>query len=191
METSRFQCHRSKANSYVVECAVRWKSTFQYVRMSFCPENVGNWSSSPQSESDLSPRYIQSCFPLLQEPSCRKIAVSTFPIHLGQILLQSLIGSKKCDGDFLQPLTRVTFRLWIATPKRDYTDKLLYHQALFPATGPLEKRETALDRSWRKLHVILRRRRLISNIFGAKAHANVLKGTFSTDCKSNCIIIAS
>ena len=27
-------------------------------------------------------------------------------------------------------LTRVTFRLWIATPKRDYTDKLLYHQAL-------------------------------------------------------------
>ena len=27
-------------------------------------------------------------------------------------------------------LTRVTFRLCIATPKRDYTDKLLYHQAL-------------------------------------------------------------
>ena len=27
-------------------------------------------------------------------------------------------------------LTRVTFRHWIATPKRDYTDKLLYHQAL-------------------------------------------------------------
>ena len=27
-------------------------------------------------------------------------------------------------------LTRVTFRLWLATPKRDYTDKLLYHQAL-------------------------------------------------------------
>ena len=27
-------------------------------------------------------------------------------------------------------LTQVTFRLWIATPKRDYTDKLLYHQAL-------------------------------------------------------------
>ena len=59
----------------------------------------------------------------------------------------------------------------------------------FPATGPLEKRETALDRSWRKLQVILRRGRLISNIFGAKAHANVLKGTFSTDYKSNCIRI--
>ena len=27
-------------------------------------------------------------------------------------------------------LTRVTFRLWIANPKRDYTDKLLYHHAL-------------------------------------------------------------
>ena len=30
----------------------------------------------------------------------------------------------------MNSLTRVTFRLWIATPKRDYTDKLLYHQAL-------------------------------------------------------------
>ena len=34
---------------------------------------------------------------------------------------------------------------------------------------------------------MLRRGRPISNSFGAKAHANVLKGTFSTDCKSNCI----
>ena len=51
------------------------------------------------------------------------------------------------------------------------------------------KWETALDRFWRKLRLILRRARPISNIFGAKAHANVLQGTFSTDCKSNCIII--
>ena len=29
----------------------------------------------------------------------------------------------------------------------------------------------------------------MSNTFGAKAHANVLKGTFSTDCKSDCIRI--
>ena len=46
-----------------------------------------------------------------------------------------------------------------------------------------------LDRSWRKRRLILRRGRLISNIFGAKAHANVLKGTVLTDRKSNCIRI--
>ena len=62
-------------------------------------------------------------------------------------------------------------------------------QMSFDPTGPLEKREAAPDRSWRKLRLILRRGRQSSNIFGAKAHANVLKGTFSTDCKSNCIRI--
>ena len=34
-----------KANSYAVGFADRWKSTFQYVRMSFCPKNW-KWSSS-------------------------------------------------------------------------------------------------------------------------------------------------
>ena len=53
----------------------------------------------------------------------------------------------------------------------------------------MEKQETALDRSWRKLRLILRRGRPISNSFGAKAHANVLKGAFSTNCKSNWIRI--
>ena len=37
-------------------------------------------------------------------------------------------------------------------------------------------------------YVLILRGRTISNIFGAKPHhANVLKGSFSTDCKSNCI----
>ena len=40
--------------------------------MSYYPENVRNWSPSPQIESEFSPRSIQSCFPLLQGPSCRK-----------------------------------------------------------------------------------------------------------------------
>ena len=44
-------------------------------------------------------------------------------------------------------------------------------------------------RSWRKLRLILRQGRLISNILGAKAHVNVVKGTFSTDCKSSCVRI--
>ena len=38
----------------------------------FGPEH-GNWPSSPQNESELSPKiYIRSCFPLLQGRSCRK-----------------------------------------------------------------------------------------------------------------------
>ena len=58
-----------------------------------------------------------------------------------------------------------------------------------PATGPLEKRETALYRSWSKLRLILRGGRPISYVFGVNTHANALKGTFSTNCKSNCIRI--
>ena len=50
----------------------------QYVRISFCPENVGNSSSSPQNEAELSPRSIQSCFPLVQGPSCRKSPAAFF-----------------------------------------------------------------------------------------------------------------
>ena len=47
-----------KANSYAVGFAVRSKRTFQYVRMSFHPENVGNWSFSTQNESEVSLRSI-------------------------------------------------------------------------------------------------------------------------------------
>ena len=102
-----------------------------------------------------------------------EITVSIFSIQLGQIRLQSPIGSKKkffCDpiGDCNPVGSKKCWR-WIL------------------ATGPLEKRETPLDRSWRKLRLILRRGRSISNIFGAKTHANVLKGTFSLDCKSNYV----
>ena len=32
--------------------------TFQYVGMSFCPENVSNWSSSPQSNLEFSPQDL-------------------------------------------------------------------------------------------------------------------------------------
>ena len=70
---------------------------------------------------------------------------------------------------------------------------LVKHQPLQPAAAAAkqqqQKRETALDGSWKKLRLILRRGRPICDIVGAKAHANVLKGTFSTDGKSNCIRI--
>ena len=41
------------------------------------PRKCGNWSFSSQNESELSPRSIQSYFPHLQGPSCRK-SPSTF-----------------------------------------------------------------------------------------------------------------
>ena len=59
-----------------------------------------------------------------------------------------------------------------------------------PATGPLEKRETALDRFWTKLRLISEARKTnIQHFGGNSSHVNVLKSTFSTDCKSNCIRI--
>ena len=68
-----------KANSYAVGFAVRWKSTFQHVCMSFCPENVTNWSSSPQNESELSPTSRSRTLSLFsQGPSCRKSPSALF-----------------------------------------------------------------------------------------------------------------
>ena len=58
------------------------KSTFQYVRRSICPENVRNWSSSPQKDFEVSPIPIQSCFPLLEGPRCRKSPSALFLIKL-------------------------------------------------------------------------------------------------------------
>ena len=74
----RLDNFQREANSYAVGFAVRWKSTFQYNCMSFCPENVGNWSSSPQNDLELSPRSIQSCFQFLQRPSCKKSPSALF-----------------------------------------------------------------------------------------------------------------
>ena len=34
------------------------KVPFWYVRMSFCPDFLGNWSSSPQNNFEFSPRSI-------------------------------------------------------------------------------------------------------------------------------------
>ena len=108
--------------------------------MSFCPENAGNWSPSPQNESQFYPRSVQSCFPLLQGPSCKKSPSALFRSN------------------------------WVTIPDRIEKNK----------------RETALDRFY-KTATHSEAREPISNIFWAKGHANILKGTFSTE--SNCIRI--
>ena len=55
--------------------------------------------------------------------------------------------------------------------------------------SPLKKHLSlrAHERLPRKLRLMPRQGKPTSNILGAKGHANVLKGTFSTDCKSSCI----
>ena len=121
---------------------------------------------------------IQSYFPLPEGPSCRKSPSARFSIQLGQIRSQSSIRSKIT---FFSILSGIVILFDPVGSQKCWR--------WFPATGPLEKRETALDRSWRKLQFILNRGKPISNILGSKAHANVLNGTFSTDYKSDCIII--
>ena len=101
--------------------------------MSFCAENVGNWSSSPQNDLEFSPKIYPEVFPVSPGAQLQEITVSTFSIQLGY------------------------------NPRSDRKKRF--------------KLETYLDRP-------------MSNTFGAKAHANVLKGTFSTDCKSDCIRIS-
>ena len=125
----------------------------------------------------MSPCFLQDLSTAVSRLSTGPVAGNHrqhFSIQLGQIILQSPMVFSIWSGNVIafDPVGSKT--CW----------------RLFPATGPLEKRETALE-SWRKVRIILGRGRPISNIFGAKAHANILKGAFSTDCKSNCIIIGS
>ena len=60
--------------------------------MSFCPKNVGNWSSSPQDESEFSPKIYPELFPASPGAQLQEITDSTFSIQLGQIRLQPPIG---------------------------------------------------------------------------------------------------
>ena len=63
------------------------KSTFEYVRMSSRPENVGNWSSSLQNEAEFPPAsiYVAELFPAAPAAQLQHITVSTFSVQLGQI----------------------------------------------------------------------------------------------------------
>ena len=102
----------------------------------------------------------------------QEITVSTSSIQLGQIRLQSPIGAKK------------TIRSGIVTQlDRKSAD------GDFLQLGPWRSGKQLWIDLGESSQVILKRGRPIFNIFGVKAHANVLKGAFSTDCKSNCIKI--
>ena len=110
--------------------------------------------------------------PLLQGPSCRKSPSAIFRSSWVEYDYNRLSDRKKCWDD--------CNRFWPNWIEKGMT--------WFPATGPLEKRETALERSWRTLRPILRRgRQFFQRFRGKRSHANLLKGTFPTDCTSKCI----
>ena len=150
--------------------------------MSFCPENVENWSLSPQNLSKFSPAptFIWGCFPLSPGTQIQEIAVRSFSILLGRTRSKCPIGSEK--NVFFDPIPDSKIIFTSLGSKKG--------RRRFIATRPLEKPETPPYRSWRELRHILRRERPIFKISGSKAHhANVLKGTFSTDCESDGIRI--
>ena len=74
-----------------------------------------------------------------------------FSIQLGQIRLQSPIGMKKTYFP-IRSLIVIVFNP-VGSEK---------YRRLFLATGHLKKRETALDRSWRRVQIVLRRETAVS-----------------------------
>ena len=147
---------------------------YHSVRMSVGPENLGKWSSPPQNESELSPRSIQSCVPLLQGPSCRKspsalfrLSGSTtitvvhrldapfFSIRAGIVIVFDPAGSKSADGDFLQ-------------------------------LGPWRSGKQLLIEIGENSDSIYEARKTNFQYFrGKSSRANVLNGTVSKNCKSD------
>ena len=134
----------------------------------------------------LSKIYL-GVFPASPGTQIQEIAERTFSNQLDQIRSKCPIGSKnasKCPigskNVFFDPIPDLNniHLIWIEKVR-----------TVIFATGPLEKRETPPDETWRELRHILRRERTDFNMSGATAHANVLKGTFSTDWESDCIRI--
>ena len=139
--------------------------------MSFYPENARNCCFSPLTELDLPPRPIYlDLFPASPGAQLQEITSGTFAIQLGQI---------RSEKTFLPTRSLIVIVF-------DPVGSEKYRRG-FPATGHMEERETALDRSRRKVQLILRRETAVSHIFGAKARANVLISPLPTDCTSDCI----
>ena len=116
-----------------------------------------------QNESELSPKSIQSCFQLLQGPSCSKqpSAVSPFSIQPGQ---NTITVVRRIE----QVLT-VIYCNWAPAEAGNSSDYILEK----PPTH-FEARKTNFQH-FRGNSSFMR--------------TNVLKGTSSTDCKSNCLRI--
>ena len=90
------------------------KVPFSAFAPGFAPKTLDRGLHRVRMSRELSPRSVQSCFPLLQGPSCRKsasallrsnwvtnpdrIEKTLFSILSGVVILLDPVGSKKCSG---------------------------------------------------------------------------------------------
>ena len=112
------------------------------------------------------------CTPASPVAQLQEITVSTFSILLGQIRLQSSIGSKKTLGHLQSYLTQLD---------RKRFDVISCNWAPGEAGNSLGKTlENAPTHSESK-------KAFFQGFRGKRSLANPLKGKFSTDCTSNCI----
>ena len=138
----------------------------------------------------VSTRSIQNYFSASAGAQLQEIAVSTFFIQLGQIRLQSPDRTEKNFVFLIRPRIVIVLFFAVRSGMAIVFDLVWSKKCWrrFPATGPLQKRETALDGFLEKTPTHSEaRKRPIFNIFGAKAHANVLESTFSTGCQYGCV----
>ena len=151
--------------------------------MNFCafaPEILTN----TECVGSLSKIYL-GVFPASRGARLQEVAARTFSIQMRWIRLRSGIGLRETFFRFM--FYRSRSGVWIVF----YPVGSKKCGQRFLATGPFEKRETPpTDRPWSEILHILRREEPISNLPGAKTHhADVLKGSFSTDCESDGIRI--
>ena len=94
----------------------------------------------------------------------QQATVSTFSIQLGQVWFYNPRSDRR-NGSFFSirfdpigDFNRIR-PSWKEKVPYNIIFRMGLHWRCFPGTGPQEKRATALDRSWGKLRLILRRRR--------------------------------
>ena len=132
------------------------KVLFSTFAWAFAPKKLENWSSSPQNESELSSRLSRAVSRLSRGPVAGNRRQHFFdPTASNTITTPDRIGKNV-----------ISIPWTIAIVFDPVGSKKCWRW--FPVTGPLEKREAALGRSWRKLRLILRRGRPIADMFGAK-----------------------
>ena len=149
--------------------------------MSSCPENVGTRSSLPQSESEFSPRSIQSSFPLLQGPAVQGPSHRQHfldPTGSNTIAISDRIENKNVGNRPLKKYHFSTFARASAPPENVGTRSSApqneprvssIYPELFPASPGPSRRKSPSASSYSQ--VILKRGRPLSSIFGAKGHA--------------------
>ena len=146
---------RIKANSYAVKFCSPLKKYLSVRSHELLPRKYWKLVFLPWEWVGIFSMIYPELFPASPGAQVQEITVNTFSTQLGQSTV-TISDRIERNGFFFFPI-----RLTIVIVLDPVGSKKCWRW--FPATGPLEKRETALDRSWRKLRLI-RRARPISNI---------------------------